>query len=127
METRNEFIEKFKERTKSFSLRIIKLYQSLPKSGEARIIGNQLLRSATSVAANYRAAARSRSNAEFHSKMSIVVEEADETVFWLEILNESGIMSYNQLNELMNESNEILKIVSKARKTASIKNNPEIK
>jgi len=74
-----EFKEAFKKRLKQFALRVIKLYQALPKTGEAQVIGNQLLRSATSVAANYRASCRARSKKEFHSKLSIVVEEADET------------------------------------------------
>ena len=74
-----EFRENFKQRLKQFALRVIKLYQALPKTGEAQVIGNQLLRSATSVAANYRASCRARSKKEFHSKLSIVVEEADET------------------------------------------------
>lgn len=92
-----EKIEAFKRRTKLLSLRIIKLFQALPKTDEARIIGKQLLRAATSVAANYRAACRSRSEAEFFSKISIVVEEADETLFWLEILNEAKIVTTEKL------------------------------
>lgn len=85
-----EKIEVFKKRTKEFALRIIKLYQHLPKNDEARIIGKQLLRSATPVAAYYRAACRARSDAEFFSKISIVVEEADESLFWLEIIFRIG-------------------------------------
>jgi len=73
-----EYREAFKQRLKLFALRAIKLYQALPKTGEAQIIGKQLLRSATSVAANYRASCRARSGKEFQSKLSIVVEEADE-------------------------------------------------
>lgn len=75
-----EFRNNLKERTKSFALRIIRLFQALPKSAESSIIGKQLLRSGTSVAANYRAACRARSNAEFFSKISIVIEETDETL-----------------------------------------------
>ena len=82
-----EQIEVLKQRTKDFALRIIRLFQALPKTDEARIIGKQLLRSTTSVASNYRAACRARSDAEFFSKISIVVEEADETLFWLELLS----------------------------------------
>ena len=77
-----EFREQLKRRTKAFALRVIRLYQSLSNNTESQIIGKQLLRSATSVAANYRAACRSRSNAEFYSKISIVIEEADESLFW---------------------------------------------
>lgn len=77
--------EAFKLRTKQLSLRVIKLFQALPKTDEARILGKQLLRSSTSVAANNRAACWARSKAEFFSKISIAVEEADETLFWLEL------------------------------------------
>ena len=76
-----EFREQLKKRTKNFALRIIRLYQSLPTTMEAQIIGKQLLRSGTSVPANYRAACRGRSNAEFYSKISIVIEETDESLF----------------------------------------------
>lgn len=86
------FNDEFRERTKQFALRIIKLFRSLPKTEEARIIGKQLLRSGCSVGANFRAATRARSNAEFYSKLSIVVEEADESAFWMELLIESEIM-----------------------------------
>jgi len=109
--------EIIRNRTKLFALRVIKLFQALPKTAEAQIIGKQLLRSATSVAANYRAACRGRSTAEFFSKMCIVVEEADETVFWIEILQESEIMKPELLTELYKEAMEILKIMSKSRKT----------
>ena len=88
-----EFAEAFKLRTKAYALRVIKLVQVLPKSGEAQILGKQLLRAATSVAANYRAACRARSKAEFAAKIGIVLEEADESQFWLELLEEAGIVS----------------------------------
>ena len=78
--------EELKARTMQFAIRIVRVFKGLPRGDEARIIGKQLLRSGTSVAANYRAVCRSRSRAEFISKMSVVVEEADETVFWLELL-----------------------------------------
>jgi four helix bundle protein len=80
-----------KDRTKQFAVRIVKLFRSLPRTDEARIIGKQVLRSGTSVAANYRAVCRARSKAEFIAKVGVVVEEADETVFWLELLVETGI------------------------------------
>jgi four helix bundle protein len=82
--------EELRGRTKRFALRIIRLFQHLPRSPDAQTLGKQLLRSGTSVGANYRAAGRARSKAEFTSKIAIVVEEADETVFWLECLVESG-------------------------------------
>lgn len=105
-------IEAFKKRTKELALRIIRLFQSLPKTDEARIIGKQLLRSATSVAANYRACCRSRSDAEFFSKISIVVEEADETLFWLELLQEASIVEPNKLNSLTMDYVEVVKIAN---------------
>jgi four helix bundle protein len=82
-------------------------------------VGRQLLRSSSSVGSNYRAACRARSQAEFHSKLSIVVEEADESVFWMEILIEADIVKPNEINDLMNEANEILKVVATARKSVS--------
>ena len=115
-----EFAELFKVRTKKFVVDNINLFRVLPKTEEARIIGRQLLRSSSSVGANYRAACRARSKAEFHSKLSIVVEEADESVFWMEILIESQIVTKEQIQDLMKEGNEILKVVTSARKTVSI-------
>ena len=97
------------------SLRVIKLFQSLPKTDEARIMGKQLLRSSTSVAANYRASCRSRSDAEFFSKISIVIEEADETLLWLELLHEAEIISLERLQSLLNEYEEVVKIVNTIR------------
>ena len=110
-----DFAEVFKNRTKKFSIEIIFLHRRLPKTDEVKIIGRQLLKAATSVASNYRAACRARSDNEFFSKISIVVEEADETVFWLEVLTESEI--YKVDSKLMKEANEILSIVSASRKT----------
>ncbi|MBC8051712.1 MAG: four helix bundle protein [Sphingobacteriaceae bacterium] len=114
-----EFIEAFKTRTKKFVVENIRFYQTLPKTEEARIIGKQLLRSSSSVGANYRAACRGRSKAEFFSKISIVVEEADESVFWIEVLTEAEIVPQQKIIHLLKEAKEILAIVSKARKTAS--------
>ncbi len=111
-------IEQFKRRTKNFSLRIIQLFQALPKTTEAQIIGKQLLRSATSVAANYRATCRASSNAEFFSKISIVVEEADECLFWIELLQEAEIVPKERMEDLENESLQILKITNKIRHNA---------
>lgn len=108
-----EKIEKFKVRTKSLAIDVIMYYKSMPKSEENVIIGKQLIRSATSVAANYRAACRARSDAEFFSKISIVVEEADETLFWLELINEIG--TNQNITKLMQEALEITKIVNTIR------------
>jgi four helix bundle protein len=102
--------EQLKTRTKQFAIRIVRVFKSLPKNDEARIIGKQLLRAGTSVAANYRAVCRSRSKAEFISKMSIVVEEADETAFWLELLFETSIIAEARLRDLLKEANELLAI-----------------
>lgn len=123
MESSNkiDFITALKARTKQFVLDSIRFYQSLPKTEEARIIGRQYMRSSSSVGANYRAACRSRSKAEFHSKISIVVEEADESAFWLEILSDSEIVRVVDVEALLKEANEILAIVAKARKTVSNK------
>jgi len=116
---KSEFAEYFRNRTKKFVVDNIRLYRLLPKTEEARIVGKQLLRSSSSVGSNYRAACRSRSQAEFHSKLSIVVEEADESVFWMEILIEAEIIKQNEINSLMNEATEILKVVATARKSVS--------
>ena len=116
-----KFRDELKQRTKMFALRVIKVYQSLPKTTEAQIIGKQLLRSATSIAANYRAACRARSQAEYFSKISIVIEEADETMFWLELLRESNIFKQELLQSLYDENEEILKIVVVSRKNSQKK------
>src|SRR6195256_2573404 len=96
-----------KDRTKQFALRVVRLYRALPFLEEARVIGGQLLRSGTSVGANYRAACRARSKAEFGAKLGIGLEEADETVFWLDLLQESGIMSPQKLMPLVQEAREL--------------------
>jgi four helix bundle protein len=107
-----------RERTKAFALRIVRLFRQLPKAEEARIIGKQLLRCGTSVAANYRAVCRARSPAEFLAKIGVVVEEADETVFWLEFLIETGLVTRKRLQPLLDEANEILAIAAASQKTA---------
>ena len=111
-----EFREGLKLRTKQYALRVIKLFQALPKCGEAQVIGKQLLRSATSVAANYRASCRARSGNEFVSKISIVVEEADESLFWMELLMEANIVKPEKLSLLYQENEEIVKIMAHMRK-----------
>jgi four helix bundle protein len=121
----NNFAEEFRNRTKKLAIDIIKFCKTLPKNDESYIIKKQIIRSSTSVAANYRAACRARSNAEFFSKLCIVVEEADETVFWLELIKEADIKDSKEIFDLLKESEEVLKIVSKSRKT--IKDNKLIK
>ena len=111
------FAEEFKARTKKIAVDVIIYCKSLPKSDEAFIIKKQLIRSSTSVAANYRAVCRARSDAEFFSKLSIVVEEADESVFWLEIIKDAEISNTKETSSILNEATEILKIVAKSRKT----------
>jgi four helix bundle protein len=114
-----DFAEAMRNRTKKFVVDNIKFYRTLPKTEEAKIIGRQLLRSSSSVGANYRAACRARSKAEFHSKLSTVVEEADESVFWMEILIEAEVVKPSELDYLSDEANQILKIASASRKTVS--------
>ncbi|MRX46080.1 four helix bundle protein [Pedobacter puniceum] len=120
--SKSEFADVFKSRTKQFVIDNIALFRLLPKTEEAKIIGKQLLRSSSSVGANYRAACRARSKAEFYSKLSIVVEEADESAFWLEVLVESQILKIVQVERLLKEANKILKVVASARKTVSVNN-----
>jgi len=112
-----EFIEKFRKRTKEFSIRAIQIFKELPKNDESQIIGKQFLRSALSVGANYRAACRARSKAELFAKLSITVEETDEVVYWLEILSESKIVLLENVKDYLQEADEILRVLAKARKT----------
>src|SRR3954463_16023057 len=95
------------KRSKQFTLRIIRMTRALPRSDEARVIGRQLLRSGTAVGANYRAACRARSRREFVAKMGIVVEEADESAFWIELLVEGEIVPARKLQSLLTEANEL--------------------
>ena len=110
--------EELKNRSKQFAIRIVKLFRSLPRTEDARIMGKQVLRSGTSVAANYRAVCRARSKAEFIAKIGTVVEEADETTFWLELLVETGIVTEPRMRSLMSESNELLAIFAASQYTA---------
>jgi four helix bundle protein len=107
-----------KERTKNLAKEIIALCRKLPENREGRLIANQIFRSGTSVAANYRAACRARSRADFVSKMGVVEEEADETIFWLELLAETGISNSADLSSLSKECNEILAIAVSSIRTA---------
>ena len=115
------FAEGFKLRTKNFAMRVIKLFQALPNKVEAQLLSKQLLRSATSVAANYRSACRARSTAEFAAKIGVVLEEADESLFWLELLEESGIVPAQRLAHLKQEATELTAILSSIRKSSTKK------
>jgi len=110
--------EQMKARTRESAIRVVRLFRALPKTEEARIIGRQVLRSGTSVAANYRAVGRARSRAEFVSKIGTVVEEADETAFWLDLLVATGIMPEAKLKDLISEANELLAIFAASQRTA---------
>jgi len=106
------------DRTKKFAVCVIKAFAQLPKDEATRILGRQFLRSGTSLAANYRAACRARSAADFISKISVVTEEADETLFWSELFVESKLLQTNLLDPLMTECEELLKIFSASLATA---------
>ncbi|MEM6551804.1 MAG: four helix bundle protein [Planctomycetota bacterium] len=111
-------------RTKSFAVRCLRLIDSLPNTTAGRVIGNQLARSATSVGANYRASCRARSRKEFVSKMSITVEEADESLYWLELIVELKLVSPDRLDTLLDEANQLVAIFAKSRSTARKSINP---
>ena len=113
-----------RERTKHFGLRVLRMFSRLPKTTEARVLGKQILRSGTSVGANYRAACRARSRADFAAKMGIVEEEADEVAYWIELLVDCGLLKQNRVSELLAETNEIIAIVVSSIRTARINGNP---
>ena len=110
--------QELRMRTKKFALRIIKLVEALPNSVTGRAISNQLIRSGTSIGANYCAACRARSKAEFNSKLHIVLEEADETIFWMELIIEAEILPVVKIQSLFDEANELLAIFATSYKTA---------
>ncbi len=110
--------EEFKKRTKAFAVRVMRLVDALPPQTSAQVIGKQLFRAASSVAANYRAACRGRSKAEFAAKLGIVEEEADECGFWLEMLIESGLVAETMLRPLCQEAHEITTMVVASIRTA---------
>ena len=112
--------EELRHRTKRYAAEVIRFVDNLPKGVSFEVMGKQLLRSATSTAANYRAACRARSKPDFINKLGIVEEEADETVFWLEMLIESGKTPESDVRSLMKEGQEILAIFSAAHKTARV-------
>jgi four helix bundle protein len=110
--------EELRDRTKAFALRVIRLFRSLPYKTDTQVLGKQLLRCGTSVAANYRAVCRARSKAEFVARLGIAAEEADEAVLWLELLIESGILKSEMTEELLKEARELAAILTASRQTA---------
>ena len=110
--------ELLKERTKRFAIAVIKLIEELPKNRMADVLGTQLLRSGTSVGANYRAACRARSRADFVSKMGIVEEEADETQYWIELLIEAKLVDQRRVQHLLEESDAIIAMTVSSIRTA---------
>lgn len=110
--------DELKARTKDFALRIMALVGALPKTTTGRALGNQLVRSGTSVGANYRAACRGRSKAEFIAKLGTVEEEADESAFWMELIIEGSLLKPKRVEPLLNEANELTSIVTSSIKTA---------
>jgi four helix bundle protein len=107
------------QRTKQFALRIFKLVGALPQTIQGRAVAAQLIRSGTSVAANYRAACRARSRAEFVSKLGLVEEEADETAFWLELIIETGLLNPAKVAPFLAEASEIVAMMASSKKTAT--------
>ena len=107
-----------KQRTKRFALRVMALVESLPRTVTGRTIGNQLVRCGTSVGANYRAACRGRSRAEFVAKLGTVEEEADEASYWMELIIEGKLMDRRRVEPLLQEANELVAIMAASRKSA---------
>jgi len=112
------FAEELRLRTKAFAFEVLKLCRTLPETDEARIIGKQLLRAGMSVGANFRAVTRARSSAEFISKLSVVIEETDETLFWLEAVSENGILPKARVDPLLREADELVRILAASQRTA---------
>jgi four helix bundle protein len=110
--------DEMKKRTRAFALRIVRLVEALPKNKTAEVIGKQLLRCGTSVGANYRASCRARSQADFIAKMGIVEEEADESIYWIELLVESGLVKTERVSGLLEEADQIVAIVVSSIRTA---------
>ncbi|MBI2000778.1 MAG: four helix bundle protein [candidate division NC10 bacterium] len=109
--------EALKRRTKAFALQVVRFVGSMPGNAVARTLGHQLLRSGTSVGANYRAACRARSRADFISKIGVVEEEADETLYWLEVISESGVVKPDGTSALIAEAQELVAIFTAAGRT----------
>ena len=114
--------QEFKQRTKQLALRVINLVSSLPKNTVSEVIGKQLIRSGTSVGANYRAACRARSTADLIAKLRIVEEEADECLYWMELIVEAKLVDATNLRSIMSETNEILAMTVASIKTLIAKN-----
>jgi four helix bundle protein len=110
--------ERMKERTKQFAIRVIRLCRTLPRSSESTIISRQLMRSATSVRANYRAVCRARSTPDFVSKLGVVLEEADESLFWIDLLADTGVVSKDKVGSIRSEANELVAIFVASLRTA---------
>ena len=117
--------EELKARTKDFGLRVMRLVDALPKTTSGRAIANQLIRSGTSVGANYRAACRARSNKEFIAKLGVVLEEADESVFWLELIRDGELLTAKLVESLLSEANELTAIFSATLRTLKSGTNPK--
>jgi len=111
--------QQLQRRTKQFALRIFKLVDALPRTSAGRAIANQFVRSATSVGANYRAACRTRSRAEFAAKLGTVLEEADESLYWLELIRDGELMPDSKISLLLKEANELTAILAAGRKSAA--------
>ncbi|MBD0385003.1 MAG: four helix bundle protein [Nostoc sp. C3-bin3] len=109
--------EDFKRRTKQLALRVIRLVEALPQNRTADVIGKQLIRSATSVGANYRSACRGKSTADVIAKLSLVEEEADESLYWMELIVEVGLLPLEKVSNLMSENTEILAMTVASIKT----------
>ena len=118
--------QELKRRTKQFGLRVMKLVGALPENSVGRALGSQLIRSGTSVGANYRSACRGRSKAEFIAKLGVVVEEADESAYWLELIIEGELLAGNLVEPLLQEANELTAIMVASSKS-TIANPPSIK
>jgi four helix bundle protein len=118
MNNKLEFATKMQARTKVFAVQIVKFFGKLPKTDEARVLGRQLLRAGTSVAANYRAVCRAKSDADFIHKLGTVVEEADESLLWLELLEDAEICSAVQVGPLKQEADELVRILQTSLNTA---------
>jgi four helix bundle protein len=110
--------EELKRRTQQFALRIFRLVEALPKTFAGKAVAMQLVRSGSSIGANYRAACRGRSRAEFRAKLGVVVEEADESVYWLELIIAGGMLSVSKVRPLLAEANELCAIMVASRKSA---------
>ena len=117
--------QELKNRTKQLALRVIRLVESLPQTKTSKVIGGQLLRSGTSVGANYRAACRAKSTADFIAKLAIVEEEADESIYWIEMLVESNQIKMKLVEGLLQEFDEVLSIIVAAIKTSKSRRNPK--